>query len=115
MEMFTRLLEINLTKDGVSLNPTIVSWTGGDAVNALPLCDHLTNSIYDNFIFVGDFNGDGFSDIATVPFKPKNGYADSVVLKVHLNLVFQTDIILMKIRHVQLNCQKDLTGWMLLT
>lgn len=85
MEMFTRLLEINLTKDGVSLNPTIVSWTGGDAVNALPLCDHLTNSIYDNFIFVGDFNGDGFSDIATVPFKPKNGYADSVVLKVHLN------------------------------
>ncbi len=69
--MHTRLEGILFETDGLALNPTRIEWTS--------YCDSIVmhnvymteqdTGIYRNFPFVGDFNGDGYSDLAVAPLK----------------------------------------------
>ena len=67
VNMHNRLDKIFLEKEGVMLNPTSISWSSyGDdyVINNIKILD---SAIYNNFPFVGDFNGDGYSDLAVAP------------------------------------------------
>ena len=67
VQMHERLDKILLEKDGMALNPTKINWSSysdGNVLNSVRIYD---TAIYNNFPFVGDFNGDGYSDLAVVP------------------------------------------------
>ena len=70
--MYHRLIGITLEKEGKSLNPTRIIWerdeTQAYQSNASYKIE-LDTTYLNNFIFVGDFNADGFSDVITVPYK----------------------------------------------
>ena len=66
-KMHNRLEEIGFEKGGARLNPTKITWT--DNPDGIVLLSEriYDTAIYHNFPFVGDFNGDGYSDLAVVP------------------------------------------------
>ena len=85
---YHRLTAINLEKGGNKLNPTKIQW-GWDLhpeyqQNAYHK-ENINSDDFDNFIFTGDFNADGFSDVITVPYKTEYGYLLDVDMKVYLN------------------------------
>ena len=88
--MYHRLTGIFLEKEGKTLNPTRIIWER-DETSAYQYNDsyksELDTTYLNNFIFVGDFNADGFSDILTVPYKGKGSatYPDPVDMNVLLN------------------------------
>ena len=70
VRMHNRLKEIVLEKEGTTLNPTQIVWNCiEDEYNEnVFLCEWINDTaIYKNIPFVGDFNGDGYSDLAIVP------------------------------------------------
>ena len=74
---YTRLKEINVEKGGMKLNPTTIQWDFEENYEQLHnewITHELDAEAFDKFIFVGDFNGDGHSDVITVPYKEKNTY-----------------------------------------
>ena len=89
-KMYHRLIEIKLEKNGKVLNPTKIKWEwdGSPTLhnNNAYMVD-LDTTYLNNFVFVGDFNADGFSDILTVPYKGQNchTYPTPVDMNILLN------------------------------
>ena len=83
--MYYRLSSIGLTANGLKLNPTVISWNKishyPDKFQSYPLSQNVFNKVP----FVGDFNGDGFSDVITVPYKLGNTYSANVQATILLN------------------------------
>lgn len=69
VQMYHRLRKICYEKGGAALNPTKIDWTSEGDSAVMWKQRIYSPAIYDNFPFVGDFNGDGYSDLAVVPFK----------------------------------------------
>ena len=87
--MHYRLKSIRLTIDGVKVNPTQIVWNSKDKWNDGNPDDYkkyeLDKRIFNKVSFVGDFNGDGFSDVLLVPYKVQNVYASDIEGEVYLN------------------------------
>ena len=83
-----RLKSVGLSIDGDKINPTRVIW---NSEKHYPFDDgdfqlyQQDKSIFSNVPFVGDFNGDGFSDVLVVPYKIQNTYQEDVLGEVYLN------------------------------
>ena len=61
---YNRLMYVNLEKDDRKLNPTKIEWgTSSDTYDDTLILDTEFNSVS----YVGDFNGDGYDDIFSVP------------------------------------------------
>lgn len=82
--MYNLLTEISLSKGDNSVYPTVIQWNtdNTDIQNNTLYSHEISQSVLDKFSFVGDFNGDGYSDLLTVPYKP---YSGSVNANVYLN------------------------------
>ena len=86
--MYNLLTEISLSKGGYELEPTVIRWNTNesDIQNNSLYSQQISASILNDFSFVGDFNGDGYSDLLTVPYRPQpNGYSGNITAKVYLN------------------------------
>ena len=84
--MYNRLKSVGLVANGMKINPTIISWNKKnehypDNFQSFT----LSQSIFNKVPFVGDFNGDGFSDVLTVPYKIGNTYPNNVQASIYLN------------------------------
>ena len=87
-KIYHRLISIELEKNGMQINPTRILWEWDEKqtyqqndINTI----HIDTTNLNNFIFVGDFNADGFSDVLTVPYKSDSGYTSPVDMNVLLN------------------------------
>ncbi len=84
-----RLNSIQLTIDGKKVNPTRVVWNSKEKWATENSCGfkkyEVNKKIFNRVTFVGDFNGDGFSDVLLLPYKIQNTYAADVVGEVYLN------------------------------
>lgn len=84
--MYNRLYSIELTADGLKLNPTIISWNSKQKHYPEKFQSYtLTKTTFNKVPFAGDFNGDGFSDVISVPYKIGNTYYEDVQSEMHLN------------------------------
>ena len=83
--MYYRLKSIGLKAGNMSLNPTIISWNKKSHYPDKFLSYQLDKNMFNKVPFVGDFNGDGFSDVITVPYKISNSYSTNVSASVFIN------------------------------
>lgn len=83
--MYSRLVSISLTADGMKLNPTVISWNKRSHYPERFISYNLNQDMFNKVPFIGDFNGDGYSDVITVPYKLSNSYPTNVEAKVILN------------------------------
>ncbi len=63
---YKRLLYVNLEKDDMKLNPTRIEW--GTSSDVYEDNDIVNNGQFNSICHVGDFNGDGYDDIFTIPY-----------------------------------------------
>lgn len=83
---YNRLKTITLVADGMKMNPTVISWNDKKKhFNGKFQSHTLNSSVFNKVPFVGDFNGDGFSDVLLVPYKSGNGYQGNVNAEVYIN------------------------------
>ena len=85
-----RLNSVGLTVGDEKINPTKIIWNAKK--NHYPTVDNhnfpvyqLDKSVFSNVPFVGDFNGDGLSDVLIVPYKIQDTYPSDVDCKVYIN------------------------------
>ena len=83
--MYYRLVSIGLTADGMKLNPTIINWNKKTHYSQCFQTYPLNKNVFNKVPFVGDFNGDGYSDVITVPYKLSNTYSTNIQAMVLLN------------------------------
>ena len=83
--MYYRLKSIGLSANGMKLNPTIISWNKSSHYPDKLLSYPLSQNVFNKVPFVGDFNGDGLSDVITVPYKLSNTYPSNVQASVYIN------------------------------
>lgn len=87
-KMYHRLISVGFKKGGMELYPTKITWEydENDEYQLKPLSlTRLDTTYFNNFVFVGDFNADGFSDVITVPYKDSVVYPHPVDMNVLLN------------------------------
>lgn len=84
-----RLSSIQYTIDGVKINPTRIVWNSKDKWTTEKSCGYkkyeLDKTIFNRVSFVGDFNGDGFSDVLLLPYKVQEVYWADVEGEVYIN------------------------------
>lgn len=88
--IYHRLKTIGFAAGNDKINPTRIIWKSKDKHSST---DNNRYKIYqldkrmfsDNVPFVGDFNGDGYSDVLLVPYKVQNAYPQDVDGKIYLN------------------------------
>ena len=83
-----RLKSITLNVGEDKINPTRIIWN--DEKKHYPSSSsfqmyQLDKNVFSKVPFVGDFNGDGFSDVLMVPYKIQNTYPDDIEAEVYLN------------------------------
>ncbi len=84
--MYNRLNQIGLSADGMKLNPTVISWNSKKKHYPAKFVTYsLSKNVFNQVPFIGDFNGDGYSDVALVPYKTGPSYLDDVTMTVYLN------------------------------
>ena len=83
--MYNRLKSIGLTAGDMKLNPTIISWNKSAHYQDKFLSYSLDQNMFNKVPFVGDFNGDGYSDVVLVPYKSSNTYATNVQATIVIN------------------------------
>ena len=83
--MYYRLRSIGLSANGMKLNPTIISWNKKSHYPDKFQSYSLNKNIFNKVPFVGDFNGDGLSDVITVPYKMSDTYPSNVQASVYIN------------------------------
>ena len=68
-----------------TINPTRIAWDTSDFDTLVPY--PVSNSVIfeDSFPFTGDFNGDGYTDVALVPYKDSAVYHSPVDIRIYLN------------------------------
>ena len=85
---YHRLTSIEFKKGGMTFNPTQIIWEwdeNSEYQRNVGTNVQLDTAYLNNFIFVGDFNADGFSDVITVPYKEGQTYQRPVDMNVLLN------------------------------
>ena len=84
-----RLNAIQLIINGKKINPTRIVWNSEDKWTSENSCGYkkyeLDKKIFNRVSFVGDFNGDGFSDVLLLPYKVQNTYTSAVEGEIYLN------------------------------
>lgn len=84
-----RLNSIQLTIDGKKINPTRIIWNSKDKWATENDCGfvkyELDKTLFNKVSFIGDFNGDGVSDVLLLPYKIQDTYATDVVGEIYLN------------------------------
>ena len=84
-----RLKSIHQTIDGMKVNPTRIIWNSENKFATENYCGYrkyeLDKNVFNKVPFIGDFNGDGFSDVLLLPYKTQNAYASDVEGEVYLN------------------------------
>lgn len=84
-----RLSSIHLTINGKKVNPTRIIWNSKDKWATENACGfkkyELDKKIFNRASFVGDFNGDGFSDVLLLPYKVQETYTSDVEGEIYLN------------------------------
>ena len=84
-----RLKSVQLAVKGKKLNPTHIIWNSKDKWATENSCGYkkyeLNKTVFNKVSFVGDFNGDGFSDVLLLPYKIQNTYASDVEGEIYLN------------------------------
>ncbi len=83
-----RLNSIQLTVGDNKLNPTRILWNSKKHYPNVPdgyKKYELDKSVFNKVTFVGDFNGDGFSDVLTLPYKIQDTYSQPVEGEVYIN------------------------------
>ena len=93
--MYNLLTRIDFSKGQYEMNPTVIEWNidNSDVQNNSLETHEINPNVLNDFTFVGDVNGDGYSDLITVPYRPAYGYTDSVGIKIfhnQMNGVFNT-------------------------
>lgn len=85
--MYNLLTGITYSKGNYSLDPIVIQWNtdSNDIQNNALSSQVLDTATLNKFSFVGDFNGDGYTDLLTVPYKKLYGYSTDVTAKVYLN------------------------------
>ncbi len=85
-----RLNSIHLTIDGMKVNPTRIVWDSKGENSTKDVQEfkkyELDKTKFNRSSFVGDFNGDGLSDVLMVPYKIQDVYSSDVVAEVYLNM-----------------------------
>lgn len=86
--IYHRLKSIGLSSGDEKINPTRILWNAKK--NHFPTNEKFVSyqqnkSVFGNVPFVGDFNGDGFSDVLVVPYKIQDTYPDDIEGEVYLN------------------------------
>ena len=67
-----------------TVNPTTINWNSSLPSTFTP--HQIANpEIFDDFPFLGDFDGDGYTDVAMVPYKDSSVYDRPVSVRVYLN------------------------------
>ncbi len=86
---YNRLRTIEMTSYDDNGNPeqfnaTTINWNGKIPISFVqtPIANP---EIFDSFPFTGDFNGDGYTDVAMVPYKNDTYYPGTVDIEVYLN------------------------------
>lgn len=83
-----RLKSVGLSIGDDKINPTQIIWNSEkhypSYVDNFQIYQQ-DRSVFSNVPFVGDFNGDGLSDVLVVPYKIQNTYPDNIVGNVYLN------------------------------
>lgn len=84
--LYNRLKKIGLAANDMDLNPTVISWNSKTKHYPDNFQTYsLTQNVFNKVPFVGDFNGDGYSDVALVPYKPGTSYQHDVLVEMYLN------------------------------
>lgn len=84
--LYNRLKKIGLAANDMDLNPTVISWNSKTKHYPNDFQSYtLSQGVFNKVPFVGDFNGDGYSDVALVPYKPGSAYQNDVTVKFYLN------------------------------
>ena len=83
--MYYRLNSIGLTANGMKINSTKIAWNKSRHYPEKFLSYPLDKGVFNKVPFAGDFNGDGYSDVLTVPYKTGNCYNNNVSASVFLN------------------------------
>ena len=86
--IYHRLKSVGMSSGDEKINPTRILWNAKK--NHFPTDEkykayQLDKSVFSSVPFVGDFNGDGFSDVLTVPYKIQDTYPNDIEGKVYLN------------------------------
>lgn len=83
--MSSRILgKVSMSKDGAHVNPTLIKWGisgNGEEYNSLSEKE-IDTTILKRMTFQGDFNGDGYTDLLTVPYWRYNW---EPVMEIYLN------------------------------
>lgn len=83
--LYHRLKSIGLTAGDMKINPTIINWNKNSHYDSKFLSYSLDKNMFNKVPFVGDFNGDGYSDVILVPYKQSNMYPTDVQATVVIN------------------------------
>ena len=68
-----------------TINPTTIGWDTSNPEAVVPYTISNPNIFNGAFPFTGDFNGDGYTDVALVPYKDSTVYHSPVDIEVYLN------------------------------
>lgn len=82
---YYRLSHVRLAANGVKLNSTRICWNKQSHYSNKFLSYSQDKTVFNKMTFAGDFNGDGVSDVMTVPYKTSNSYPDEVQAPVYIN------------------------------
>ena len=85
---YSRLVKVFMEKDGMPINPTTIRWEWDENLDYQRRAFQqqvVDTTHFNKFLFVGDFNADGFSDVLTVPYKNGSQYPGPIDMNVLLN------------------------------
>lgn len=83
---YNRLKSITLVADGMKLNPTVIAWNKNSKhFNDKFQSYTLNKNVFNKVPFIGDFNGDGLSDVLLVPYKTGYYYNNDVTAHIYIN------------------------------
>lgn len=85
--IYHRLKSVGLKVGDNEINPTRIIWNAENKhYDDKFQLYQLNKSVFSNSVpFIGDFNGDGYSDVLLVPYKIQNTYPNDVSGKIYLN------------------------------